>query len=327
MLICQVAKEKYLVDRIIARVNNPRNRQHFELLGIKPVRLGDRPDPAADRARGARVRAGPPARPARGAARDHRDAAAARTRRPRGQRVGDLEMPEGSLLISVLRDGARLRAQRRHGARGRRRDPRRARPGRRGGADRASSGPTAAERRRRVARCERRLPADRRRDGRPPTAPRSCASGARRARSCWSGASRSRRTSARRCRRSTCAGEAEREDAYVNPRRLVRGERRRAADAARNVMSLDAEARTAKLQGGEEVGFEQGAARDGRDGQHPARRGRRARGDPLPARVRQLRRDPRGGASGRAGGADRRQLHRLRGGGVADREGRRSARS
>ena len=37
MLICQVAKEKYLVDRIIARVNNPRNREHFELLGIKPV--------------------------------------------------------------------------------------------------------------------------------------------------------------------------------------------------------------------------------------------------------------------------------------------------
>ncbi len=36
MLICQVAKEKYLVDRIIARVNNPRNRQHFELLGVKP---------------------------------------------------------------------------------------------------------------------------------------------------------------------------------------------------------------------------------------------------------------------------------------------------
>ena len=37
ILICQVAKEKYLVDRIIARVNNPRNREHFELLGIKPV--------------------------------------------------------------------------------------------------------------------------------------------------------------------------------------------------------------------------------------------------------------------------------------------------
>ena len=37
ILICQVAKEKYGADRIIARVNNPRNRPHFDLLGIKPV--------------------------------------------------------------------------------------------------------------------------------------------------------------------------------------------------------------------------------------------------------------------------------------------------
>src|SRR5919109_2212836 len=37
MLICQVAKEKYLVDRIVARVNNPRNVDHFKLLGIHPV--------------------------------------------------------------------------------------------------------------------------------------------------------------------------------------------------------------------------------------------------------------------------------------------------
>lgn len=36
LLICQVAREKYGVDRIIARVNNPRNRRHFELLGIRP---------------------------------------------------------------------------------------------------------------------------------------------------------------------------------------------------------------------------------------------------------------------------------------------------
>ena len=36
MLICQVARQKYLVERIIARVNNPRNREQFELLGIKP---------------------------------------------------------------------------------------------------------------------------------------------------------------------------------------------------------------------------------------------------------------------------------------------------
>lgn len=37
ILICQVAREKYGVGRIIARVNNPRNRPHFELLGIKPA--------------------------------------------------------------------------------------------------------------------------------------------------------------------------------------------------------------------------------------------------------------------------------------------------
>ena len=36
LLICQVAKDKYNVERVIARVNNPRNRQHFELLGVKP---------------------------------------------------------------------------------------------------------------------------------------------------------------------------------------------------------------------------------------------------------------------------------------------------
>jgi trk system potassium uptake protein TrkA len=37
LLICQVAKEKYLCDRIIARCNNPRNLSHFRLLGIQPA--------------------------------------------------------------------------------------------------------------------------------------------------------------------------------------------------------------------------------------------------------------------------------------------------
>src|ERR1700723_3913500 len=37
MLVCQVAKEKYLCDRIIARVNNPRNHERFKLLGIQPA--------------------------------------------------------------------------------------------------------------------------------------------------------------------------------------------------------------------------------------------------------------------------------------------------
>lgn len=37
ILICQVAQEKYGVERIIARANNPNNRRHFDLLGVKPV--------------------------------------------------------------------------------------------------------------------------------------------------------------------------------------------------------------------------------------------------------------------------------------------------
>jgi trk system potassium uptake protein TrkA len=104
MLICQVAREKYLVDRIIARVNNPRNREWFELLGIKPyvsatdlilrllehevpeyglVHLLDLPEERLEII----------------------EMLLAEDSRAAGQRVGDLELPEGSLLISVLREG------------------------------------------------------------------------------------------------------------------------------------------------------------------------------------------------------------------------------
>jgi trk system potassium uptake protein len=104
MLICQVAREKYMVDRIIARVNNPRNRPHFDLLGIKPsvsatdlilrliehevpqyglVHLLDLPE---ERLEIIEMLLGDDSQVA-------------------GARVGDLQMPEGSLLISVLRDG------------------------------------------------------------------------------------------------------------------------------------------------------------------------------------------------------------------------------
>ena len=37
ILICQVAREKYGVERVIARCNNPRNLSHFDLLGVKPA--------------------------------------------------------------------------------------------------------------------------------------------------------------------------------------------------------------------------------------------------------------------------------------------------
>jgi trk system potassium uptake protein TrkA len=36
MIICQVARERYQVEKAIARVNDPRNQAHFDLLGISP---------------------------------------------------------------------------------------------------------------------------------------------------------------------------------------------------------------------------------------------------------------------------------------------------
>jgi trk system potassium uptake protein len=103
MLICQVAREKYLVDRTIARVNNPRNREHFELLGIRPnvsatdlilrliehevpeyglVHLLDLPEQKLEII----------------------EMLLPERSRAAGVRVSDLEMPEGSLLISVVRE-------------------------------------------------------------------------------------------------------------------------------------------------------------------------------------------------------------------------------
>ena len=104
MLICQVAKEKYLCDRIIARVNNPRNLQHFKLLGIQPavsatdlilrliehevpeyglVHLLDLPGEQLEIIEMEVAEDAPVA----------------------GSRVSDIELPEGSLIISVLREG------------------------------------------------------------------------------------------------------------------------------------------------------------------------------------------------------------------------------
>ena len=37
MVICQIAREKYGVPKVIARVNDPRNQAHFDLLGISPT--------------------------------------------------------------------------------------------------------------------------------------------------------------------------------------------------------------------------------------------------------------------------------------------------
>jgi trk system potassium uptake protein len=105
MLVCQVAKEKYLCERIIARVNNPRNHDHFRLLGIQPavsatdliLRLIEHEVPryglvhllALEEERLEIIELEVSA-----------DAPVV------GVSVSEIKLPEGSLIISVLRDGS-----------------------------------------------------------------------------------------------------------------------------------------------------------------------------------------------------------------------------
>ncbi len=104
ILISQVAKEKYGVPRVIARCNNPRNLEHFNLLGIRPavsatdliLRLIEHEVPSygllhlldlpQERLEIIEVEV-----------KEHAPAA--------GASVRELGMPDGSLVISILRDG------------------------------------------------------------------------------------------------------------------------------------------------------------------------------------------------------------------------------
>jgi trk system potassium uptake protein TrkA len=104
LLICQVAKEKYLCDRIIARVNNPRNLVHFELLGIEPavsatdliLRLIEHEVPRYGMIHLLDL----PQERLEIIEMVVSDGSAAA-----GQRVSDVTLPDGSLIISLLRDG------------------------------------------------------------------------------------------------------------------------------------------------------------------------------------------------------------------------------
>ena len=104
LLICQLAKEKYLCERIIARVNNPRNRQYFELLGIQPavsatdliLRLIEHEVPSYGTVHLLDLR--------------DEQLEIIEVEVPDGspvigQRISDITLPEGSLIISILRQG------------------------------------------------------------------------------------------------------------------------------------------------------------------------------------------------------------------------------
>jgi len=104
LIICQLAREKYGVPKVIARVNDPRNQAHFDLLGISPT-------VSATRGLMALIEHEVP---------EHDLVHLLELRKENleivevvidesapvvGKRVEMLELPEGSRLISVMRNG------------------------------------------------------------------------------------------------------------------------------------------------------------------------------------------------------------------------------
>jgi trk system potassium uptake protein TrkA len=104
IIICQLAREKYGIDNVIARINDPRNQPYFDLLGISPtvsatgsiMALIEHEVPEhglihllelrKENLEIVEITVG------------EKDVCA-------GKKIGQVALPEGSRLISVVRDG------------------------------------------------------------------------------------------------------------------------------------------------------------------------------------------------------------------------------
>jgi trk system potassium uptake protein len=104
MVICQLAQEKYGVPKVIARVNDPRNQAHFDLLGISPticavssvMALVEHEVPEHELIHLLELR------------KENLEIVEVQIDKSSpsaGKRVDKLTMPEGARLISVMRDG------------------------------------------------------------------------------------------------------------------------------------------------------------------------------------------------------------------------------
>jgi trk system potassium uptake protein len=104
LIISQLAREKYAVPKVIARVNDPRNQAHFDLLGISPtvsatrglMALIEHEVPEHDLVHLLELR------------RENLEIVEVQIDEgapAAGQRVERLELPEGSRLISIMRNG------------------------------------------------------------------------------------------------------------------------------------------------------------------------------------------------------------------------------
>ena len=104
LIISQMARERYGVPKVIARVNDPRNQAHFDLLGISPtvsatrglMALIEHEVPEHDLVHLLELR------------RENLEIVEVQIDEgapAAGQRVERLELPEGSRLISIMRNG------------------------------------------------------------------------------------------------------------------------------------------------------------------------------------------------------------------------------
>jgi trk system potassium uptake protein TrkA len=104
MVIAQLAKEKYGVSKVIARVNDPRNQAHFDLLGISPtvcatssiLGLVEHEVPEHELVHLLELR------------KENLEIVEVqidKASQAAGKRVEKLSLPEGARLISVMRDG------------------------------------------------------------------------------------------------------------------------------------------------------------------------------------------------------------------------------
>jgi trk system potassium uptake protein TrkA len=102
IVICQIARERYGVPKVIARVNNPLNQAHFDLLDISPtvsatasvMALIEHEVPEHELVHLLQLR------------KENLEIVEVQLdKRFPGGRVEELHLPEGARLISVMRDG------------------------------------------------------------------------------------------------------------------------------------------------------------------------------------------------------------------------------
>ena len=104
LIIAQLAKEKYGVGKVIARVNDPRNQAHFDLLGLSPtvcatssiMALVEHEVPEHELIHLLELR------------KENLEIVEVqidRDSKAAGKRIERLELPDGARLISVMRNG------------------------------------------------------------------------------------------------------------------------------------------------------------------------------------------------------------------------------